>query len=78
MRHLDRGIPRQQCQQQPVLVAEMVFHQRGIDAGFLRNIAQRHLDRAALDHEFAGCDDQLVGGGVFAVRKPGRYVRIQL
>jgi hypothetical protein len=26
----------------------MVFHQGGIDAGFLRNIAQRYLDRAAL------------------------------
>ena len=72
------GIARQQRQQQAVLVAEMIFHQRCVDAGLLRDVGQRHLDRGALDHQFAGRDKQLLGGGISAGRKPGRYAGIQL
>src|SRR6266850_4836703 len=35
LRHLGRGVARQKRQQQPVLVAEMVFHKRSIDARLL-------------------------------------------
>jgi hypothetical protein len=78
LRHLGRGIARQQRQQQPVLVAEMVFHQRGIDARLLRDVRQRHLDRGALDHQLARRDKQLLGRAVLTARKPGRYAGIQL
>ena len=78
VRHLGRGIARQQGQQQSVLVAEMIFHQRGVDAGFLRDVAERHVDRGTLDHQFAGRDQQLLGRRVFSARKPGRYAGIQL
>jgi hypothetical protein len=76
--HLGRGVARQQRQQQPVLVTEMVFHQGCVDAGLLRDVGERHLDRSALDHQFAGRDKQLLGGGILAARKPRRYAGIQL
>src|SRR6267142_1263152 len=78
VRYLGRSIPRQQSQQQTVLVAEMIFHQRGVDAGFLGDIAQGHLDRRALDHQLARRDEELLGRGVFSARNPVRYAGIQL
>ena len=78
MGHLGGGVARQQRQQQPVLVAEMIFHQRGVDAGLLRDIAQRHIDRVALDHQFARGDQQPVGGGIFRWLQLGRGAGIQM
>src|ERR1700722_8501208 len=78
VRHLGRGVARQQRQQQAVLVAEVIFHQRGVDAGLLRDVAQRHLDRGTFDHQFARRNEQLLGSGVFAAREPGRYAGSEL
>src|SRR5260370_1198819 len=55
--HLGRGIARQQRQEEAVLVAEVIFHQGGVDAGFLRNGTQGYIDRLALDHQFASRAD---------------------
>src|ERR1700730_4875377 len=75
---LSRGIPRQQRQQQSVLVAEMILYQRSVDPGLLSDVAERYLDRGALDHQLARRDEAFFRGGVPPARKPCRYAGSQL
>ena len=78
VRHFGRGIARQQRQQEPVLVAEVIFYQRRVDAGLLGDVAQGDFDRRALDHQFARRHQQLLGGSALRSGGPRRYAGIQL
>jgi hypothetical protein len=62
----------EQRQQQTFFVAEMIFHQRRVDAGLLRNLAQRDLDGIAGDHQRAGREQQLVRSRILADCRTGR------
>jgi len=67
------GVALEQRQQQAVLVAEVIFDQRGIGAGFLRDVAQRDLDRRAFDHQLARGNEQFLCRGILSTGEPVRY-----
>ena len=76
--HLGGGVALQQRQQQAILVAEVILHQGGVDASLMRDVAQRDIDRIALNHQLPGRDQQLVGGRVLASGVPMRGDGIQV
>jgi hypothetical protein len=47
------GLPLDECKQKPVLVAEVVLHQGGVETGVLCDLAQRNIDGAAIAHQTA-------------------------